>query len=317
MLDLAEVRTFVAVAEAGSVNRAARLLNLSQPAVSRQVQRLEAQLGATLLDRRTKPPVLTPAGRAALEACRALVRAARDLESAAAAGTGPSGELRLGVATPVGDLALIEPLDAVRTAFPEVVLRLVAGWSRPLVEAVRAGALDAALVQLPAGEAAPAGLESRRLGEERLVVVAGRDAGPGRVRALADLADARWVVNPEGCGVRARLERTLVAAGVPFRIAVEAHGYDLQLSLIARGVGLGVVPQRRLATSRLAGRLRRLAVPGYDVALDILSVRGRPPVTLLPALDRFEAAVLARLAGPATVSRGGRRAGRGASSRGR
>lgn len=302
MLDLAEVRTFLAVAESGSVNRAARLLNLSQPAVSRQVQRLEAQLGAPLLDRRTKPPALTPAGRAALEACRALVRAARDLEAATAAGAGPAGELALGVTTPVSDLVLVDPLDAVRTAFPAVALRLASGFSRPLVEAVRAGALDAAVVQMPAGET-PAGLAARRLGAERLVVVAAARGGPRHVRSLADLAPFRWVVNPDGCGVRARLERALVAAGAPFRLAVETHGADLQLSLVARGAGLGLVPERALAGSPLAGQVRRLSVPGYDVTLDVLSVRGRPPVSLLPVIERFEAAVEARLAGRATRTR--------------
>jgi DNA-binding transcriptional LysR family regulator len=63
---------------------------------------------------------------------------------------------------------------------------------------------------------------------------------------------------------------------------VEAHGAELQISLVAQGIGLGIVPARVLRTSRLGREGRRVVVPGYDV--------------LLPALDRFEAAIEERLA---------------------
>ena len=78
-----DIRAFAAVAEARPVSRAARELHLTQPAVSRRVQRLEAAIGAVLCDRRRRPFILTVAGRAALERCRRVLHAVRDVRSAA------------------------------------------------------------------------------------------------------------------------------------------------------------------------------------------------------------------------------------------
>jgi DNA-binding transcriptional LysR family regulator len=75
------VRTFVAVVEAGSVSRAARELHLTQPAVTRRVQRLEQAVGAPLIDRRKRPFALTDVGRAAVERCRRLLSATHELKA--------------------------------------------------------------------------------------------------------------------------------------------------------------------------------------------------------------------------------------------
>ena len=72
-MNLKDIAAFVAVADTGSINRAALRLNLTQPATTRRVQNFEAAMSAELLDRRAKPAVLTPIGRQVLEYCR-LVR---------------------------------------------------------------------------------------------------------------------------------------------------------------------------------------------------------------------------------------------------
>jgi DNA-binding transcriptional LysR family regulator len=97
-MNLFDIEAFVAVVETGSVNRAALRLNLTQPAVTRRIQSFEATVGgAALLDRRAKPPVLTPAGRRVLEGCRQVLKAVTELRATASSGE-PSGELRLGIA---------------------------------------------------------------------------------------------------------------------------------------------------------------------------------------------------------------------------
>lgn len=78
---LNELRTFIALAQTGSVHRAANRVFITPSAVTRQIQRLEAALGATLLDRRVKPPRLTPLGRSVLERGRELLRLSEELKA--------------------------------------------------------------------------------------------------------------------------------------------------------------------------------------------------------------------------------------------
>lgn len=290
-----DVRTFVAVAEARSVSRAARDLHLTQPAVTRRVQRLESSLGVTLCDRRRRPFTLTPAGQAALERCRRVLRAVRDVQSAAAHDGDPLREIRIGVAHALTEVTLTEPVDHLRRAFPRVTLALATGWSRDLLERVRAGALEAAVILLPEGERLPAGLDAVAVGRERLVVVEPRRAHPARAGGLAGLDGAGWVLNPDGCAARAMLERILHGARVRMRVAVETYTYELQLALVARGRGLGLVPARILARSRLRSRLRVRRVPDLEFPLTIWSLRRTGEADLAPVLGALDRALGARL----------------------
>ena len=290
-----DVRTFVAVAEARSVSRAARDLHLTQPAVTRRVQRLESSLGVTLCDRRRRPFTLTPAGRAALERCRRVLRAVRDVQSAVAHDGSPLRELRVGVAHALTEVTLTQPVDRLRRAFPRVTLALATGWSRDLLERVRDGALDAAIILLPEGERLPAGLDAVAVGRERLVVVEPRRARRARAGGLAGLDGAGWVLNPDGCAARAMLERTLHGSRVRMRVAVETYTYDLQLALVARGRGLGLVPARILARSRLRSRLRVRRVPHLEFPLTIWSLRRAGDADLAPVLGALDRALEARL----------------------
>src|ERR1043166_7768483 len=112
-MNLGDLKAFVAVAEFGSINRAAAKLNLTQPAVTRRVQSLEAAIGVTLLDRSSKPPTLTEDGHKALAYGRKVLRAIDDLSSKVGAQGVLGGEFRLGVAPGLADAALSLPVDAV------------------------------------------------------------------------------------------------------------------------------------------------------------------------------------------------------------
>src|SRR5262245_4770373 len=193
-MEVDDIRAFVAVADAGSVSAAARELFLTQPAVTRRLQRLEGAVGAPLLDRRRRPFALTRAGQAAIVRCRGLLVSLQELRTVADEGQ-PGGELRIGVAHALTELTLAAPVEEVQRRFPRVALRLGTGWSRDLLERVRTQAVDAAFLLLPEGEALPTGLTGSRLAEERLVVVAPRNRRFGRV-AISDLGGEPWVLNP-------------------------------------------------------------------------------------------------------------------------
>jgi DNA-binding transcriptional LysR family regulator len=275
-MEFDDVRAFVRVADTASVSQAARDLNVTQSAVTRRLQRLETSLGTTLLERRTRPVTLTGAGQAALERCRRLLNDAREVRAAAANGELPTGELRIGVAHALTELTLTEPVGQVRGKFPKIALRLRTGWSRELLERVRTGALDAAIILLSEGERLPVEVVGSQIGKERLVVVASRQEHRSPVLKIQDLAGVQWVLNPEGCAARAALRRVLLRANIDMVVAVEAYNYELQLALVAQKRGLSLVPERILSRSQLRSRLRPLRVPGLDFPMTIWTVHGEP-----------------------------------------
>jgi DNA-binding transcriptional LysR family regulator len=123
MLD--EIKALRAVAEAGSVQKASERLHLTQSAVSRQIQRLEESLGTVVLDRRNKPPTLTPAGLLVLERGRQILAAVDDLRLAAAKDSEPEGPLRIGIAHSLTESGIAEPLCRLARSFPRLSLTLI------------------------------------------------------------------------------------------------------------------------------------------------------------------------------------------------
>lgn len=298
-MNLQDIEAFVALAETGSINRAALRLHITQPAATRRVQNFERALGGpALLDRKVKPASLTPAGRATLARCREVLRAVAELRASAAADE-PAGDLRLGVAHGLGDIVLTSPLDELRRRFPKVQLRISSNWTSRLVEEVRSGSLDCAVGFIAESLTLPRNVESATLGAEEVIVVAARDAPILRRRQLriADLADQRWVLHPPGCGLRAALQRAFDHANVPLRIAAEALEEDLLLSLVARRTGLSVVPRRQLESSPRRPRLGRVKLSDFRLVLDIDLLRGPSLGRLAPVVDQLQARLVARLAG--------------------
>lgn len=264
-MNVEDLRAFVAVVDAGSISQAARELYLTQPAVTRRVQRLEEAIGAPLIDRRRRPFALTAIGHAAAEHCRRLLATTDELKALSQSGALAGRECRIGVAHALTELALREPIDDLARAFPRLQVRLATGWSRDLLTRVRMGALDGAVVLLPDGERGPVGVACRALASEQLQVIAPL-GWKTRLRELDDLAAQGWILNPGGCAAREGLRQRLARARLPLTVAVETYTYELQMSLVAGGRGLGLVPGRLLAHSpsraKLAVvRLRGLAFP--------------------------------------------------------
>ena len=295
-MNLRDIEAFIALAETGSVNRAARRLNLTQPATTRRVQNFEAALGgAALLDRRAKPPVLTPAGHQALAQCRAVLKAVTELKACNAAQV-PAGDLRLGIAHGLGEIVIGSPLDELARKFPGVRLRVATNWTTRLIEELRAGALDCAIGMLGEAAALPSGVTAATLGEEEVVVVAPKTVGRKKARPrLAELARESWVLNPDGCGCRTALERALDRANAEIRIGAEIFGEELQLSYIARSGGLGLVPRRQLESAPQRQRLQVVPVADFRLRMSVAMLHGPALGRLSPAVAFLRQRVAARI----------------------
>ena len=293
-MEFEDLRTFVTVAEAGSVSGAARELYVTQSAVTRRLQRLETEIGAPLLDRRTRPVSLTGPGQVVLERCRRLLNDFREVRAAAANGHLPMEEVKIGVAHALTELTLTEPIEEVRQKFPKVALRLLTGWSHDLLERVRSRALDAAVILLAEGEKLPTGVNGKQLGKEQLLLVAPR-RGASRPRKLQDLSGANWILNPEGCAARAALRRTLGRANIDMVVAVETYNYELQMALVARNRGFSLAPERILARSRCKSSLRVVRLPGLNFPLTIWAIERQPCAGLDAVITELSRALMEKL----------------------
>jgi len=279
-MNLADLKAFIAVAETGSINRAAARLNLTQPAVTRRVQSFESAMGASLLDRSSKPPTLTGAGQRALAYSRKVLQAIEDLSWHAGEGDGPAGDFRLGVAPGFLDAALGAPLDALIQRFPKVTPRITSGWSGGLLDAVRTNVLDAALVLLTEPQPARHDLTLRSFRQDDVVIIAARRTPISASPSVADIGRHPWVLNPRGCGFRAALQAAVDREHAHLNLCAEVQGYELQLSLVARGVGVGLVPGARLKASPLRKALKIISPHDFRLAVT-------PAIATVGRHDRF------------------------------
>src|ERR1051326_2456822 len=158
MLD--EMRTFVVLAESGSLQRAAERLFLTPSAVTRQIQRLEAALKTPLLDRRVKPGRITREGRAVLDRGRQMLRIMDDLKASSAKDAEPSGIFRIGLSHALAQPSLVASIQRLTSRFGGLRPVLSTDLRMKLIEQVRTGELDVALAFLATDEAAPSDVAS-------------------------------------------------------------------------------------------------------------------------------------------------------------
>jgi DNA-binding transcriptional LysR family regulator len=298
-MNLQDIEAFVAVAETGSVNRAAIRLSLTQPATTRRIQNFEAAIGdAPLFNRAVKPAVLTSLGSHVLEHCRRVLTAVVELEACGTMAADPAGDLKAGVAHGLGEMVLTTPLDALRRTFPRIRLQISSNWSANLIEDVRNGSLDCAVGLLTDAQAIPAGLTRIALGAEQVVIVRAaksavkRSSKPCRLR---DLAGQGWFLNPPGCGCRAALMHVFDRLQLPIHIAAEVFGEDLQLALLAHSGGLGLVPRRQFEHSPHRRELRILDVIDFAMPATVTLIRNVAPGRFDPAIEMLASELKGKL----------------------
>lgn len=293
-----DLSAFVAVVRHQSVSAAAEALGLTQSAITRRVQSFETDLGTELLDRSVKPPRPNAAGRLVFEQCGRVLGEIERLRALVRQDQAPSGLLRLGLIQTIGDVVLLDTLARLNGRFPELHTEIASGWGGQLLAQLERGEIDAALALFPSTKVLPEGLHGRTLGRIELAVVAKKGSMPKRTYRLADCCETGWVLNPDGCGFRAGLERALLDQGLPFKVNLETFGADLQLGLVAGGMGLGLMPLPILERSRHRTMLDVVRVSDFRPLLDIWVIQPALPASLQQAVDFFADAVRRAFASP-------------------
>lgn len=243
-MELQQLRYFVAVADAGQFTAAARDLHLAQPSLSRQVRKLEEELGAVLLERRRTGVALTDAGAILLPWAKRMLA---DLDGArsevAGLATLERGRLSVGATPSVSTVLLPRVLAAFHTEHPGITLSVIEAGSRDLVERLAAGELDLALVILPVPREEL--FETTPLIREELVLAVAKDHPLARRKTvkILDLRGVPLVMFREGYDLRSATITACEQAGFHPTFAVEGAEMDGVLRMAAAGVGVAVVPR--------------------------------------------------------------------------
>src|ERR1700720_4694801 len=275
------------VRPAGSIAGAAHRLFRTPSAITRQVQRMEAALGAELLDRSVKPPRLNSLGSRVLEQARDLLQRTEALKSLTSSDAEPHGLLRIGLSHALAEGTLIGPILALTETYPKVRVRLLSALTGELFNRLLAGELDVAVVFLPEGKTAPSPLLTNIIASDRMEIVQGAAGNVGG--DWKSLGRAPWVLNPPGCLLRASLIDQMERAGFTPMVAAEIHyNIHLQLALIQSGYGVGLLPARFIARKEFIGTVEVLRPPSFELHLSVAIVRGGQLGALERAVELLE-----------------------------
>ncbi|WP_170235551.1 LysR family transcriptional regulator [Verticiella sediminum] len=281
-----QLKAFVHLAEAASFRVAAARAHVSQPALSRTIQHIEAVVGARLFDRDTRSVALTAAGRELLPMARRIVAEFDDtFADLVQFVEGRGGRVVIGMLPSMGVHVLPRAIAEFRAAYPGVLFRLRGMSAAPLLAAVEAGEVDFAVgTQPPAGRY----LTFTRLGLDEFVLVCREDDPLARERsaAWAVLRTRPLIAVSPSSSIRPLTDTAFAQAGLSITPAYECEG-ELSIcgALVREGLGVMVVP--RLATCLLGGGpiaavpLRR---PTVRRAVGIVERKGR---SLSAAAQRF------------------------------
>lgn len=241
-MELRQLEYFVTVVEEANFTRAAARVHVAQPGVSAQIRRLERELGQELLDRTGRAVRPTQVGAAVLPYARAALAAVAGVRHAVDELTGlVRGRLAIGTVTShTVDLATL--LAEFHEAHPGVEITLTEANSDQLVDALRAGRLDAAIISL--GDTPPPDLATIIVTDEPVAAAVGvRDPLAKRSTIpLTALRDRALISLLPGTGIRSILDTACAAAGFVPHIAFEAGTPMVLAELAARGLGVAILP---------------------------------------------------------------------------
>lgn len=244
-MNLRQIEFVLAVAEESSFTRAARRCHTVQSALSHQVARLEDELGAPLFERTSRRVRLTLAGEAFVRQAHAALEAARRIPEEVAAVTGQvRGQLTIGAISALGNIDIVALIAQFHARYPQVDVRLSQSGSEELLERLRQGRLDVALIGLWQGEKVE-GMEHLQIAQEKLVALLPREhplASRKRL-TLERLATLPLVDYPKDSSARRQTDKAFAAAGVAHQIRFEVNHLSLIEQFVARGLAASLVPE--------------------------------------------------------------------------
>ena len=292
-MNFKQLQSFVHVAELGSFSKAALVLDIAQPALSRQVRALEIDLRETLLLRNGRGVVLTEAGQRLYEHGVNILQALAQAESDMGANRdAPVGRITIGLPPSLGRQLTLPLIDGFQRRLPLARLAIVEGLSSHIGEWISTGRVDLGLLYNPEAQAA---LKINPVIEEALCLVSplppGADAANGgrSVLALRELPGLPLIVPERGHAIRKLLETQALLAGPRLQVAWEVSSISAIIDLVCAGYGHAVLHASAVAASGRADHLqvRPVVEPRLNSVLCLAVSAHKRPSPLMRQANRL------------------------------
>jgi DNA-binding transcriptional LysR family regulator len=287
LMELRQLEYLLAVVEDANFTRAAERLHVSQSGVSAQIRQLERELGQTLLDRTERTVRLTTAGEAIAPYARAALAAVKATRQTAGELAGLlRGRVAVGMVTGCSVAALFDGLQEFHQRYPGIEIVLEEDASDRLVEGVRTGRFDLAL--LGTATPLPAQLQSEMVADEAVVAAVpfGHPLANEDEVLLSRLVQFPLICLPKGSGVRAALDTGCTAGGLLANITLEASAPDVVTGLAERGLGVAVVSETMASAHRSTLAAVTITDPAMSSRLELAWRAGDSGSTAAAALVR-------------------------------
>lgn len=282
-MDLKELRNFMRVARAGSVSRAADELRLAQPALSRQIGKLERELGVSLFARHGRGVRLTAAGSLLLERAESIVQLVHETREEIREDRSPAGgRVTLGVPPAAGRLLIPPFVKQFQKTWPQITLHMREGVTSSLQEWLLEKRIDIAILHNPPHLEA---LNISPILTERMHVVGPPHHGQGRrphtTFRIGDLAELPLILPSMAHNNRRLVEQAALEHGVRLRIKLEVDSVSFAKAMVEQGLGYTILTyaavQDELARKRLTAY--PIVRPALATRVTIVTPRDQPPKT--------------------------------------
>ncbi len=277
-MNVRQLRSFLQIAELGSVTRAATFLHIAQPALSRQIRQLEEELGVTLFQRSDRGVTLTDAGILLRDRAVALLQHfERVRQEVRDEFNEPSGQLTVAMPPSMFDLVTVPTVLAYKERYPGVLLRIIEGISGVLNawSLVELGKADLAIVT----NVEPlATLETTAFLSEALCLIGPKSAtlDISRKITLEEVARHELVLTGRPNSLRLVLETAMAKRKLRMNVAMEATTPQLLLTAVEQGLGYAVLPSCSAYRWNNEGRVTFAPIADLEVSWTIVQARDQP-----------------------------------------
>jgi LysR family transcriptional regulator, nitrogen assimilation regulatory protein len=241
MVEFRELRYFVKVAEYKSFSKAAEILHIAQPALSRQIKKLEAEFGVELFFRHARGVELTEAGVLLEARARSLFLQMKEIaDEVASCAERPSGIVQLGVSAAPGTVLIPKLANEIRRLFPGITLRIVEGYGSVVQQWLARGEIDIAIIPDPGAEA---NFEVRPLVEDDLIAIGPEGSHIPVVQSysLEEIAALPLILPDDRHRYRQVIDRAFKQRGLTANLQFETEGIEIMLSMVRQGLGYAIV----------------------------------------------------------------------------
>lgn len=276
-MEIRQLRAFAAIAEAKTFTAGARLVHVTQAAISMQIRQLEEEVGIPLFTRTPRRVILTEAGETLLERARKILREhdAAIAEIAEIVGS-EHGRLRIGSASAMFATELLPLiLQSLKSRFTKAEISVVSGTSQVLVNKILGGEIDTAFVSLPVESG---NVQTELVFSDEIVAIAhpSHPLAKHKVISAAALAGENLILGEQGGNTRRRIDDFFIASGVKPNVVMELSRQEAINQMVENNLGVGIAGAKTVSREIREGRLVSWLIEGAQInwELGLARLRG-------------------------------------------